>query len=246
MLFKKDFLNLMRGGDSTIGEQVVKKNKPGLSDLVTEGLMLTPAIASLGLTATDFAGVTNKYKGTLGKDIDRLQEDVTPTTIGDKISYDPVDTEYLANQQRAQNAATRSALQNMSGGNRANAQAHMLAADRNMNRAVGDLNLKARMQNLQQRQQVAQFNRETNMANMEAINQAKFDNRRARQEIGLRSAVARDEERNRLSKNRASNLQALISSLGEYGTQRSRRKTTGTASKHGYRAGIGGGVEYDG
>lgn len=214
-------------------------------NLITEGMMLSPAIASAGLTATDLLGITNKYKGTLGKDIDALQQDVTPVTIGDKIGYNPVDTNYLVNLQSAQNASTRRALQNMSGGNRANAQANLLAADRNMLRAVGDLGLQSKLQNIEQRHKVADFNRGTNMANMEAINQAKFENRRAKQELGLRSAMAREDERNRLSKNRASNLQALIDSVGEYGLQRARRADIASSSQHGYVPLIGGGIGFN-
>lgn len=56
----------------------------------------------------------------------------------DNLPYNPIDREYLANKIRSQAGASRRAITDTSGGNRAAAQAGLVASDRNTMNAIGE------------------------------------------------------------------------------------------------------------
>ena len=83
---------------------------------------------------SDAMGWTNKPDYT---NANRIQDSVshiqpvTYTPIGNYLTYNPFDRNFYSNKLEAQAGATRRAIANQSGGNRANAVAGMLAADYN-------------------------------------------------------------------------------------------------------------------
>lgn len=92
---------------------------------------------------------------------------VNHTPIGNYLTYKPIDRNYYQNLLTATSNATRRAARNVSGGNRAQALAGILAADYNEGIKLGELARQAEEYNWARRQQVEDFNRATNMFNSE-------------------------------------------------------------------------------
>lgn len=146
--------------------------------------------------------------------------------IGNYLKYTPFDTNYYINKLDADTAAGRRAVMNTSGGNRAAALAGILATDYNYGNQLGDLARKAEEYNLDQRQKVEDFNRNTNIFNSEAgtkvdMFNAEQDMQRARMYGSL--AEYRDKV---LAANRAeksANLTNFIQGLGDLGRERADR-----------------------
>ena len=157
--------------------------------------------------------------------------DITPATVGytpvgNYLSYKPFDRDYYLNKLNADAAATRRAVTNTSGGNRAAAMAGLLAADYNYGNQLGTLARQAEEYNQALRERVEGFNRQTNLANAE---------------MGLKAAMANAESRNQATKlrlsqagqvaamrkaakdaydaRRSNNINVLLEELGGLGTE---------------------------
>lgn len=90
--------------------------------------------------------------------------------IGDFVQYHPFDRQYAANQQRARTEAQIRNNWNISGGNRGYTGAMNLATNMQGQLADAEMQRQADAANLQQRMQVATFNRGTNQYNADAFN----------------------------------------------------------------------------
>lgn len=157
--------------------------------------------------------------------------DITPATVGytpvgNYLSYKPFDRDYYLNKLNADAAASRRAITNTSGGNRAAAMAGLLAADYNYGNQLGALARQAEEYNQALRERVEGFNRQTNLANAE---------------MGLKAAMANAESRNQATKlrlsqagqvaamrkaakdaydaRRSNNINVLLEELGGLGTE---------------------------
>jgi hypothetical protein len=142
--------------------------------------------------------------------------------IGDFMTYNPFDTEYHVNQLRSVAGATRRNIMNTSGGNRAQAMSGILASDNNTMNQMGDLYRKAAEYNLNQKQQVATFNRATNQFNSEGAFKADQANQAARQ-AGLDGIIRgyMMKEQTKALRDQAinSNLSGLFQSFGDIGRE---------------------------
>lgn len=147
-------------------------------------LRFAPVIGSaIGLGQTLFNDPDYSSVQTL-TDAANLAGTYTPvqySPIGNYLQYKPFDRDYYANKLTSQANATRNAILNNSGGNRAAAMAAMLSADYNNQGRFGDLYRQAEEYNLAQRQAVESFNRQTNMANTQGALQAAMANQKSRQ-----------------------------------------------------------------
>mgnify|MGYP007046407279 CR=1 FL=1 len=192
-------------------------------------LRYAPAIGStIGL----FQGLFNKPDYRYSNAILEAANDIgdyTPVEfnpIGNYLTYRPFDRDYYINKLNAQSGATRRALMNSSGANRAAAAANLLAADYNAQGRIGDLARQAEEHNLNQRQMVESFNRGTNQFNSEGRLKADIANQetklRARsqrlngvtQAMAMRQAV--DDSRNASI---AGNFSNIFQSLGDIGRE---------------------------
>ena len=88
-----------------------------------------------------------------------------PSPIGDYMTYRPLDRNYYLNTLNANNAATRRALVNNSGGNWAAANAGILGADYNYGDSFGKLVRQGEEYNRGLEDTVYKFNQATNLAN---------------------------------------------------------------------------------
>ena len=188
-------------------------------------LRYAPAVgAGIGVL-TDALGWTNSpdygNADLVGSAVDDLTN-VEFTPIGNYLTYRPLDRNYYINKLNAQAGATRRAIVNQSGGNRATALAGLLAADYNAQNVLGDLARQAEEYNLNQRKEVEAFNRGTNQFNSEMGLKASIANQandRLRLQARTTQAQLRDQADARSSAGRAANLTNLFDSLGEIGRE---------------------------
>ena len=91
---------------------------------------------------------------------------IEPGMLTQKMKYNPIDNEYIANQMRQQAAGTNRLLLDSSGGNRAIAQAALLSANRSSLDAIGAALLQGDEYNQSKLNQVLDFNRATDQFNI--------------------------------------------------------------------------------
>lgn len=188
-------------------------------------LRYAPAVgAGLGVIS-DLFGWTNKpdygNANLVGSVADNLA-DINVSPIGNYLTYRPLDRNYYLNKLAAEAGATRRALVNQSGGNRAAAMAGLLAADYNALGRMGDLARQAEEYNMAQRERVEAFNRGTNQFNAEmALKAATARQRNDELRLKARTTQAqlRDQADARASAGRTANLTNLFDSLGEIGRE---------------------------
>ena len=144
--------------------------------------------------------------------------------IGNYLTYNPFDTEYYSNQLGAQAGATRRAIENTSGGNRANALAGILASDYNSTNQLGDLYRKANEYNQAQKERIEGFNRGTNQANSEMdlkTNMYNSEMEAKNKSMGLdylmRGLAMKDAIDNARNTSMSANLTNLFDNLGNVG-----------------------------
>lgn len=204
---------------------------PEYKELPT-GLRYAPAIG-LGIASiTDALGLTNKPDYSNAEAILEASrgagtyQPVRFKPIGNYLTYRPFDRDFYINKMNAEAGATRRAIANTSGGNRATAMAGILAADNNYLNQIGGLARQAEEYNLAQRQQVEDFNRNTNITNSQGFLQADLANQKAlmdSRELSLRGIMTAAEmrERARLASEQAksSNLSGFITALGDIGRE---------------------------
>ena len=102
--------------------------------------------------------------------------EVTFTPIGDYLPYNPVDSQRYLTAIAQQDAARRSAIQNMSGANRNMAMAQDALAEYQRQQDIANVLNTAEGINFDRRAKVGNFNRGTNMFNAQAFNQSEFAN----------------------------------------------------------------------
>ena len=142
--------------------------------------------------------------------------------IGDYMTYKPMDTDYRANQLGQQNAATRSALINQAGGNRASAMAGILGADANYQVGLGELAREADLLNFENQARVKEFNRQTNQFNKEGAFRAQTANQgsdQLRYDQILKNAVMREAEDAAYNQTASQGLNNIANSLGAIGKE---------------------------
>lgn len=151
---------------------------------------------------------------------------VSATPLGDYLTYNPFDRNYYINKLNAESGATRRAIVNQSAGNRATALAGLLAANYNAQGQLGDLARKAEEYNLDQRERVATFNRDTNKFNSEMGLQAAMANqsdlaslRNYRLKGTLAAAQMREDAKRLADANRSANLTNFAQGLGDIGSE---------------------------
>ena len=146
-----------------------------------------PLLAGIGLQAgtTIFNALKpTDYKNAdalanLAATIGRTYNTISPTSIGDYLTFRPKDINPDAYNTLAEANSTNRLLAGLSGGNRGTAAANILGNDYNTLVALGTNYLNAYEKNREQEQKVAQFNRETNKLNADYKTEADKANQAA-------------------------------------------------------------------
>ena len=156
---------------------------------------------------------------------------VSADPIGQYLSYKPLDRMFYINQLNKNTAASRRAIQNTSGGNRAAAMASILAADYNYGENLGQMARQAEEYNQAQKEKVAGFNRQTDMFNSQQSMQAQSVNAQSRNDATkMRLAQAeeiaklRSAAKNAYDTRRSNNLNNFINNLGNIGWEEYQRE----------------------
>lgn len=151
--------------------------------------------------------------------------------VGQYLSYRPFDRLFYINQLNANAGATRRAIRNTSGGNRAAAMASLLSADYNYGQSLGSLARQAEEYNQAQRERVATFNRATDMYNSEGSMKAQTFNAQARENVQkARLTQAEQVARLRMAAKeaydtrRSNNLNNFINNLAGIGQEAATRE----------------------
>ena len=184
-----------------------------------------PAVGA-GINAlTDLIGSTNKYDYSnvdLIQDvIDNLQT-VSYKPVGNYLTYRPFDRNFYINKLNSQASATRRAIEELSGGNRATKIAGIVASDYNTQGRLGDLARQAEEYNLAQRERVEAFNKGTNQFNSEMglrVGQINKQNDELRLKSAITQAQLRDQIDSAVSAARSANLNNFLDSLGDIGRE---------------------------
>ena len=221
---KKKPKNTQQGNMFVWGGPADTKNKKGLG-IGLDALRYAPILGGVLGVTTDLLGTTNKpdYSGAdlIAQSVAGIQ-DVNFNPIGNYMTYNPMDRDYYINKLQGQQAASRRALTNQAGGNRATAMAGILASDYGMGQGLGNLARQAEEYNLNQRQMVAGFNRATDQFNAEGNFRAASLNRQ-KDDLKLMAAMAqadiRDRQRMLSSQAKSANLTNLFDSLGDVGRE---------------------------
>lgn len=219
-----------------------------------EALRYAPAVGAGVSLFSDMLGLTNTPDYSGADSLDGAVKSVKPVagrTIGNYLRYTPFDTNYAIGKLDANSGATRRALRDNAGGNRATAAANLIAADYNYGNQMGDLFRQAQEYNQAQRERVEGFNRGTNQFNAESLNRADVTNMQAAQqanELRLRQKMAqanmRDQADMRSSTARSANLSNFYESLGNIGREEFSRNTIESNPALGYSIGRDGRVTY--
>ena len=212
-----------RGTETPKASSTSETEKKDKWEFPTTALRYAPALgAGIGVL-TDLMGLTNKPDYSNANSIINTANQIAPIEakpIGNYLTYKPFDRLFYANQLGAQAAATRRAITNNSGGNRAAAIANLLAADYNAQTQLGNLYRQAEEYNLAQRERVETFNRGTNMFNAENDLKAQIansNNSRTKVDAAIKAAAIRDAVDARVGAARSANLTNLFDSLGNIG-----------------------------
>ena len=136
--------------------------------------------------------------------------------LSEKMSYDPVDQEYLTNKLTSNYANLVDKIQGSSGGNRGVANASMIAAMNNLYDAYGDTAIKSREYNRDMLSKTLEFNRATSQANAQMRMAADQYNANAEDRMIATNAANRAARRNAIREQ----IAALGENLGAIGTEK--------------------------
>lgn len=223
-------------------------NNSGTSNWLAN-LRYIPALGNAISVFTDLMGWTNKPDYTNANAVleaSRGVRDVRFNPIGDYLTYRPLDRMFYQNQLNAQAGATQRNIINTSG-NRGSAMAGLLASGYNAMNSQGNLARQSEEYNEAQRQQVAQFNRETNKFNSQMDLEAQRANLGAsevRMNAALNAAKLRDAIDARVGASRSANLTNLFDSIGDIGREEFTRNMINSNRAQYYTIDRLGGIHY--
>lgn len=157
-------------------------------------------------------------------DVDLTPSLVSATPVGQKLAYTPFDRDFYINKLNANAGASRKAVSNTSGGNRAAALAGILATDYNYGTQLGNLARQAEEYNQALKERVAGFNRQTDMFNSQQSLQAQTTNAQSRNSMkNLRlgqvdtAAKFRQAIKDQEYARRSANMTSFLQGLGDMG-----------------------------
>ena len=146
---------------------------------------------------------------------------VAAGTIGQRLTYNPVDINYIANAMNNQAIGTRRAIMEGSLGNAAAAAGQLAALNYTSQTALGNALMQAAKENDAKKAQVAAFNRETDSTNVSNALHAALANQQrdmTAADFLMKTGQLRDAELGRVQANRSTNLTNLFNNLGNLGT----------------------------
>lgn len=161
---------------------------------------------------------------------------VSPKPIGNRMSYTPMDINYLMTQIGNQNIGNRRAIIESGAGNPGAVASALLAGNYKGTTAIGEAFRQANEYNLKQRQLVDEFNRGTDTYNADADFKGQVQSQeRARilADAFLRAGQLRDAELAQVQANKSASISSFLNNMGNLGTDMLNREMVGALIKDG-------------
>lgn len=152
---------------------------------------------------------------------------VSPKPIGNKMTYIPMDINYLMTQVGNQNIGNRRAIIESGAGNPGATANALLAANYKGTTALGEVFRQANEYNLKNQQLVEEFNRGTDMYNSEADFKGKVQSQTRASQIAeafLRTGQLRDLEKAKIQEARNQALSGFFTNIGNLGSDKLNRE----------------------
>ena len=146
---------------------------------------------------------------------------VSPKPIGNKMTYNPMDVNYLMTQVGNQNIGNRRAIMESGAGNPGAVANALLANNYKGTTAMGEAFRQANEYNLKQRQLVDEFNRGTDMYNADADFKGQIQNQQRANILAdafLKTGMLRDEELAKVQANKSAAISSFLNNMGNLGT----------------------------
>lgn len=202
----------------------VKNTKPTVDNNYTgslaQALRAAPVFGSIGSTIASLFDKPNYSNTERAERAMSAVPRVSTTPIGQRMSYNPMDINYLATQQANNALGARRALSEYGAGNPAGTQQAQIANNYTNQTALGQSIMQANQLNRQNLAQTLEFNRQTDSANAANNMQAALANQQrdmTAADFLMRTGQLRDAELGRVQANRSANLTNMFNQIGNLG-----------------------------
>lgn len=203
----------------------VKNTKPTVDNnnytgSLAQALRAVPVFGSIGSTIASLFDKPNYSNTERAERAMSAVPRVSATPIGQRMSYNPMDINYLATQQTNNALGARRALSEYGAGNPAGTQQAQIANNYANQTALGQSIMQANQLNRQNLAQTLEFNRQTDSANAANNMQAALANQQrdmTAADFLMRTGQLRDAELGRVQANRSTNLTNMFNQIGNLG-----------------------------
>ena len=203
----------------------VKNTKPTVDNnnytgSLAQALRAAPVFGSIGSTIASLFDKPNYSNTERAEKAMSAVPRVSATPIGQRMSYNPMDINYLATQQTNNALGARRALSEYGTGNPAGTQQAQIANNYTNQTALGQSIMQANQLNRQNLAQTLEFNRQTDSANAANNMQAALANQQrdmTAADFLMRTGQLRDAELGRVQDNRSTNLTNMFNQIGNLG-----------------------------
>lgn len=224
-------------GNYIVGSAPVEAPVKNTSNKWAQALRATPAIGSgIGALVSMF-DKPNYSNIERAENMYRQIPMVSPKPIGNRMSYIPMDINYLMTQIGNQNIGNRRAIMESGAGNPGAVASALLASNYKGTTAMGEAFKQANEYNLKQRQIVDEFNRGTDMYNADADFKGQVQNQQRANILAdafLKTGMLRDEELAKVQANKSASISNFLNNMGNLGTDMlNREQALATASSLG-------------
>lgn len=185
-----------------------------------QALRAAPVFGSIGSTIASLFDKPNYSNTERAEKAMSAVPRVSTTPIGQRMSYNPMDINYLATQQTNNALGARRALSEYGAGNPAGTQQAQIANNYTNQTALGQSIMQANQLNRQNLAQTLEFNRQTDSANAANNMQAALANQQrdmTAADFLMRAGQLRDAELGRVQANRNDNLTNMFNQIGNLG-----------------------------
>lgn len=207
------------------GGHLFSGNQSG-TNFLAKTLRATPVIGSAIGAIASLMDTPNYSNIERAEDMYRQIPMVSPKPIGNRMSYTPMDINYLMTQIGNQNVANRRAIMESSAGNPGAVSSALLASNYKGTTAMGEAFKQADEYNLKQRQLVDEFNRGTDMYNADADFKGQVQNQQRANILAdafLKTGMLRDEELAKVQANKSASISNFLNNMGNLGTDMQNR-----------------------
>ena len=209
--------------NTTEGKAVTTNNNNNNNisgNLWAQALRAAPVFGSIGSTIASLFDKPNYSNTERAEKAMSAVPRVSTTPIGQRMSYNPMDINYLATQQTNNALGARRALSEYGAGNPAGTQQAQIANNYTNQTALGQSIMQANQLNRQNLAQTLEFNRQTDSANAANNMQAALANQQrdmTAADFLMRTGQLRDAELGRVQANRSANLTNMFNQIGNLG-----------------------------